>query len=126
MEIETAWLFRIPSVHVTPTDRNAVLLLNDESLRLVRDELQSSKFHTPAGFTDGRMMSLCLPPSTAPGSGATEDAPGNTCWSGSSRRSAWRSCGSVSSDAQPPAPKSPTCANNTIDSLLFIVLPILR
>src|ERR1043165_2305241 len=54
MAIETARLFRIPSVHVTPTERNAVLPLDVESIRLVRVALQSSKSHTPAGFADGR------------------------------------------------------------------------
>src|SRR5262245_1616172 len=44
--IVTAWP-AMPSAHATLTDRNAVLKLNVESDRLVRNGLQSSKLHWP-------------------------------------------------------------------------------
>src|SRR5215475_9057656 len=59
--IDTAREFWIPSVQVTPTERNAVLLLKLESDRLVRDNEQSSKFHTPSGMSLGRTMLLWTP-----------------------------------------------------------------
>src|SRR3954469_12678251 len=92
--IETARELWIPSVQVTPTERNAVLLLKVESDRLVRDDVQSSKFHTPSGLTLGRTMLLWTPSapvSPALAGGDTAPARGRTCVSGASGR---RACSS--------------------------------
>src|SRR5262249_20539592 len=119
--INTACVFWIPTVQVTPTERNAVLLLKLESDRLARDNEQSSKFHTPSGLSLGRTMSLWIPVAAASpplAGGDDASAPGGTCLSGASRSSACsRSCSDGSSDWQAAVAVRMVVVNvNSIDS----------
>src|SRR5262249_6860282 len=106
-----------PVVHAALTARNAVLLLNDVSNRLVTNDVQASKFHAPIGGP--------LDASAGAASSAAVDTPvadaalGGTWRSGSSCSSARSAaCSSSRSDWHPPAPSNSATTDTAMDDRL--------
>src|ERR1051325_8261800 len=124
--IATPWPWT-PDTHAALTARNAVLLLKDESNRLVANDEQSSKFHEPIGgpldASAGATASAALETPMVEAA-----ALGGNCCSGSSGSSGCNSaCLSPPLGWHPPAGSDSTTADTAIhDRLRGIESPFVR